>query len=172
MRNGSRAGRPRKPTAVHRLAGTFRPDRHGGDEPTPAASTGRAPETLTEAERAVWVRVSKTLRAVGLLTVADRDALARYCEATVEYEMARRELLDHGVVVTFGGQTIRSPWIGIRDVARKTMLDLMREFGMTPASRPRLGRPARGDGDAPDGATRQQPDNDLEKWRREFSHLN
>ena len=50
--------RPRKPTVVHRLEGTWRPDRHAGRQEPPAGlDPSKPPKWLSKEVRAVWREV-------------------------------------------------------------------------------------------------------------------
>lgn len=144
------AGRPPKPTMAKILAGTYRPDRAVVDEPMPAPSALDPPPELRAAERRVWSEIAPKLIRHGLLTELDRGALGRFCAAKVEYETARRKIRSSGgAVLVVNGARQRNPWIRIRDDAAKTLAEIGREFGMSPAARPKLGRTARGDDPPP-----------------------
>lgn len=151
MAIGNRGGgRPRLPTAVKAMRGTLRPDREPKDEPKPAPSSATAPPSLLAAERRVWNETAPILIANGLLTEADRETLARYCAAMVEWRNARRMIRKTGgPVIVVNGVQQRNQWVKLRDEAQKTLNEIAREFGMTPASRPKLGRAARGAGEDP-----------------------
>ena len=74
------AGRPRKPTRILKLAGTFRKDRHGDrfdsqiDPEVP-----NAPEWLTGEGLAEWDRLTGHIQYRRALAPIDRGALATYC---------------------------------------------------------------------------------------------
>src|SRR5215212_10210108 len=73
--------RPRKPTELHILQGTFHATKHGRDRPAGPKSDkpiGNPPPCLGPDEAAAWVEFCRDAPA-GLLTSADRAAL----EATV-----------------------------------------------------------------------------------------
>ena len=64
------AGRPRKPTALHKLQGTFRADRHNVSEPEAADATARLPrwaELTGEAEKC-YRRFAPMLASMRVLT--------------------------------------------------------------------------------------------------------
>jgi hypothetical protein len=68
----------RKPASIHRLQGTFRPDRHAPSPGRPAGSAaplGRCPSTLAPAARAVW---QETAKLAPWLRAADRQAVEVY----------------------------------------------------------------------------------------------
>lgn len=152
MALGNRGGRPRKPTALHKLHGTERPGRSSTDEPKPRALTRDDPPMTLEREGAeLWRDMVAELRQLGMLTQVDRAALAAYCAAFGRLAEARRQMRrSGGAVVKSSDGTLRlSPWFRIEKAASETLTRLAIEFGFTPASRPRLGRPARGGDDPP-----------------------
>lgn len=101
----------------------------------------QAPDHLNDEARAEWARVTAEFRAVGLLTVLDRAALAAYCVVYARWCKAERMTAKTSeVVATPNGSVQQSPWVSISNRSLDLMLKFMSEFGMTPASRPRLGR--------------------------------
>ena len=90
-RGGLVAGRPRKPTALKRLQGTYRPDRESADEPK-LEGHADPPDVLTAEALAEWERLAPDLEAIGLLTVADRAVFAVYCQAWADYNRLTDQL--------------------------------------------------------------------------------
>jgi phage terminase small subunit len=78
-------GQPPKPTALKALQETLRKDRVNLHEPTPDLSSLRPPPHLDEDAKKQWKAVAKERVKMGVLTTADRGALARYCELQVLY---------------------------------------------------------------------------------------
>lgn len=70
-------GRPPKPTAVHKSVGSFRSDRHGGDEP-PGIGVLAKPE-MSERAAWCWDQITEQLKANGAAT-ADAPLVIRLCE--------------------------------------------------------------------------------------------
>lgn len=92
-------GRPRKPTALHRIHGTDRPDRMNPHEPAPPlAVTERCPSWLRGRARSAWKWVYPRLRDMRVLTEADRDALALLCDAYGELIECRAVIAKFGRV--------------------------------------------------------------------------
>jgi len=133
------AGRPAKPAALKKLSGNPG-KRKMGAEPKFAEGAGmRCPRHLSEVAKREWRRVSAVLRETGMLTVADRTALAAYCQAYANWVEAEQHMQREGRVMTFesGYQQI-SPWANLAKTALAEMRQYMTEFGMTPSSRARV----------------------------------
>jgi phage terminase small subunit len=113
----------RKPTALKVLSGTLRPSRVNVNEPQPPPGA-KPPPWLPRGgpARKAWNRLAPELTAVGVLKSTDADALALVCMAMAEYQEA-----------------ITDP-VGWRrsDAAAKRLAVLLRDFGLTPATRGRV----------------------------------
>jgi phage terminase small subunit len=97
MSKGNRGGRPRKPTHLHVVDGTFRPDRHGDlvaarekIEAAKGAALLRPPAFLGPVGRAEFRRLAEQLRARGGIEQLDRDGLAALTRAWEELVEASR----------------------------------------------------------------------------------
>ena len=143
-------GRKPKPSIKSTLEGNPGKRPRNGREPTPSAGIPRCPKHLDDEARAEWFRTSKVLKNMGLLTLADRSALAAYCVAYSRWVEAERMVKKFGMVVKTPekGFPIKSPWLSIAEQSLETMRKLMVEFGLTPSSRSRIKVPE--DGDAAD----------------------
>lgn len=78
-----RTGRPPKPTALHKLHGTARPDRQlrrREREPQPVGDLVDAPSWLTASQREGWQYAIRHCPK-GVLKLLDRSALVRWVEA-------------------------------------------------------------------------------------------
>ena len=84
--------RPRKPTHLKIVAGTDRPDRRHKHEPQPRGSRLAPPGKLSPRARLAWVKASRLLHEMGVLTVADSFALQALCEAISDEHEARTAL--------------------------------------------------------------------------------
>jgi P27 family predicted phage terminase small subunit len=133
------AGRRPKPTALKILQGNPGKRALNKHEPKPTG-VPTCPSHLAAKAKAEWKRIGKELRAVGLLTVVDRAALAAYCTVYARWIDAEEQIQKFGTVIKSpkSGFPIANPYVGVSNTA----LDLMRkfcvEFGLTPASRTRL----------------------------------
>jgi hypothetical protein len=111
--------RPRKPTIVHRLEGTWRPDRHAGRQEPPAGmllEPSKPPKWLSKEVRAVWREVLASAPP-GLYGSADAmlvglyaTAIARYRSLLVDPDIPARELRIHeSHIALLGAQLALSP---------------------------------------------------------------
>jgi P27 family predicted phage terminase small subunit len=148
MAGNRNSGRRRQPAAAHRLAGTYRRDRHGAARPAPPAKVPGMPAWLSREAKAEWRRVSTELLALGLLTVIDRAALAAYCQAFAELMEATRMLEREGRIVdqdvmnkdgvVTGSVKKLHPAVRLQRDAFARVKAYLGEFGLTPSSRARL----------------------------------
>ena len=84
---------------------------------------------------------------MGLLSRADRPALAAYCTAWSRLVEAEGMVKKFGAIVKSPekGFPMKSPYLSIADQAMETMRKLMVEFGLTPSSRSRIKVPDGGE---------------------------
>lgn len=82
------AGRPRKPTKLHAVQGTYRSDRHGTNEPDPPVASLKPPAWLDADGRKVWRDLAPGFIEMGVLTEVDVEAFAHACS---KLATARRE---------------------------------------------------------------------------------
>jgi P27 family predicted phage terminase small subunit len=108
------------------------------------------PRELTPLALDEWNRLAPELFRAGILTDADRGALAAYCQSWGDWVNARQQLIRDGIIVeTPNGFKQPSPWLSIANKAMANFMRYSSEFGLTPASRVRL-QIDPGDGDNPD----------------------
>jgi phage terminase small subunit len=117
-------GRKPKPTALKILDGTQK-CRINRSEPAIPPGSIDPPDWLDEVARKHWSELAPILHGAGILTSADRHALALLCES---FSRFRADPLE--------------------DKARDLYRRLSVEFGLTPSSRSRLKAPVEGPKDA------------------------
>ena len=118
-----------------------------GREPMPAGSLPTCPAHLSPTAKAEWKRLARSLNGVGLLTQADRAALAAYCQAYGRWVEAERQLAETPTLLrTPSGYVQQSPWLTVANKQLELMARFMAELGLTPSSRSRLGVVAASDG--------------------------
>ncbi len=133
-------GRKPKPTTIRLLEGNPGKRPINEREPSPPEGLPECPAFLDDDARAEWDRTSKVLSEMGLLSVADRSALAAYCTAYSRWLKAEEQVKKFGTIVKSPdkGFPMKSPYLTIADQALETMRKFMVEFGLTPSSRSRI----------------------------------
>ena len=130
-------GRKPKPTTLKILDGN--PGRRplNDREPLMPAEVPECPDFLDDEARAEWFRMAKVLQDMGLLSLADRAALAAYCVVYSRWVTAERQVQRLGTIVKSPQKNfpMKSPYLTVADQALETMRKFMVEFGLTPSSR-------------------------------------
>lgn len=133
---GIRGTRP-TPTAILRLRGsTLLP--HRGGEPV---TTEHGPATVLPEVAAdpiaseTYARLLLDLRSLGLFASEDYISHNHYALAHSEWTRANQMVTDGGLITDSPQGRYKNPAITVRDAARTEMMRLVREFGLTPASR-------------------------------------
>ena len=133
-------GRKPKPTVLKLLEGN--PGKRPLNEHEPPAPEGMpdCPDYLDDTARAEWDRTAQVLMEMGLLSRADRTALAAYCTAYSRWVKAEEQVRKYGAIVKSPekGFPMKSPYLTVADQALETMRKLMVAFGLTPSSRSRI----------------------------------
>lgn len=100
----------------------------------------RCPAHLSGAARTEWRRLATPLHEAGLLTLADRAALAAYCQAWARWVEAEEHLSKTPPLLkTPSGYVQQSPWLSVANKQMELMGRYMTELGLTPVARTRLG---------------------------------
>jgi P27 family predicted phage terminase small subunit len=133
-------GRPPKPATLHWLAGDPSKIRFKRPEPVPPEGIPKCPEHLDAVAKDEWEYTTKQLQDMGLLSLADRTALALYCECYSRYRNAADHVAKYGSVILSPNKKypLVSPY---ETVMRKSLKDChtwLIEFGLTPAARARM----------------------------------
>ena len=132
---GKRGPRP-TPSSLLEERGSWRAKERVKDgEPQLAVCKQPAPEWLDDEARPYWDEISELLADIGVLTKADRWALALLCDQLVTYLAAREIVRQEGMTIETVRGMVKNPaevqmqkaWAGIMKAAA--------EFGMTPSSR-------------------------------------
>ena len=139
-------GQKPKPTALKKLHGNPGHRTLNKNEPKPTGTTG-PPAWLDPVAKAEWRRMRSRLERLDLLTPADRATFAAYCSAYSALARAEKFLNSPAAGGSFHYETAGGalkPWpeVAIANAARDQVRKLAAEFGMTPAERSRVGRPA------------------------------
>lgn len=136
-------GRPRKPTALRVLEGNRGKRDLPANEPIPEPPDDCPPPPppwLTHrVARAEWVRLSRELWLLGLLTRLDVTALATYCRTYATFVEAQEEVRARGILLTLkNGSKIQNPALNIMKATARDLMKFANEFGMTPSGRSRI----------------------------------
>lgn len=91
-----RRGPPKKPTTLKIAAGNPGKRPLNPREPKPKTDEPPMPLWLSERAQAEWRRIVPELLAIGLLARIDQAALASYCQAYAEAEIATRTIETEG----------------------------------------------------------------------------
>jgi phage terminase small subunit len=90
----------------------------------------RAPESLSETERAIFAAVVKACEAKHFRQ-SDLPLLCRFCELTALADQAASELRQHGAVIN--GRA--SPWIVVQEKCVRGLVALSMRLRLSPQSR-------------------------------------
>ena len=135
-------GRKPKPTAIRRLDGNPGKRPFNATEPIPPDSMPTCPPHLSDEAVDEWDRLGPVLHAMGVVTMADRAALAAYCQAYGRWVEAEERLRETPLLLkTPSGYVQQSPWLSVSNKQLELMGRFMVELGLTPASRSRLALP-------------------------------
>ena len=140
----ARTGRPAIPTQLKILRGNPGKRKLPADEPKPPATGIEMPDYLGQVARCRWQIMLPILEAVRVMTRADVEALARYCD-TYEWWLATREKLrkegDTYPILNDKGEVkyiAQRPEVAIAHKLAAQLHTLESDFGLTPSSRTKL----------------------------------
>ena len=137
----AKTGRPRTPTKLKILRGTFRKDRAPKREPNPR-STKRVPAPpsyLGTVAKAEWRAVAAELHRQGLLTRVDRSVLASYCQMHAREQACGKVVDEMGTTfMTEKGYVVQRPEVAMEQKYAALKKQFAAEFGFTPSSRSRI----------------------------------
>ncbi len=118
-----------KPTALRMLEGNAGKLAINHNEPQPTGQP-TCPDWLSIDAKRQWQRLAPILENCGILTAADRDTLAAYCEATGNYIEATKSV-QRGLFID--GKT--NPAINLQDKFLAQMAKFGTRLGLSPADR-------------------------------------
>lgn len=114
----------------------------------PPVAIPSCPNHFSPEAKAEWLRITKHLKRLGLVTQIDRAALAGYCSAWGDYVWAEKRIaeLNGGDATGEKGRVWDTPSgykqisvpLQIRNRALEMMAKFLAEFGMSPAARSRV----------------------------------
>jgi P27 family predicted phage terminase small subunit len=135
-------GPPPTPTAIKIVRGTVRSKRK--KEPQPPAAGIVMPPHLGEVAQAKWAELLPLLEGVRVMTDADVEALARYCD-TYEWWLATRAILKKEgctyPILNDAGEVkyiAQRPEVSIAHKLATQLRQLEQDFGLNPSARTSL----------------------------------
>lgn len=143
-----------------KLVGSRQPERHRRNEPEPVAGKPIKPQWLKGDSAKIWTKVLAQLEAMDVLTKADGAAIARYCKLFARWVKNSTFLDEYGETYPLKGDDgkvkciMQFPQVSIVRHLTTQILQLEREFGLTPSSRASLN--VEGISKTPKVATRQR----------------
>jgi P27 family predicted phage terminase small subunit len=148
-----RPGPAPQPTSLRILSGNPGKRKLNRSEARPRPLEPEKPNWLDRQAGAEWDKLAPMLFNLGLLTEADGDALAAYCQALAMLAKATRAVNRKGLtLVTPTGQVRTRPEVIIQQRALVIVRGYAEVFGLTPSSRSRIEIPEDGtEDDLPGG---------------------
>jgi P27 family predicted phage terminase small subunit len=135
-------GRKPKPTQLRIVEGNREHRPINENEAKFSPLEPECPDWLSDEAKAEWSRIVKELKTVGMLTLADRSALAGYCQAWARWSEAERVIDEKGTVFeTDSGYCQQRPEVVIAHKYLDKVIKFCAEFGLTPSSRGRIRLP-------------------------------
>lgn len=135
-------GRKRKPTKLKKLHGETDKRRLNEHEPELPEGAPPMPDTLCKIGRAKWADLCHTLEVFGLLNRVAHHSLELYCHTYANYLEALEACNRFGYVYaekTERGTDLKRNAYAIElHQARKELMSLQAEWGLTPSSASRL----------------------------------
>lgn len=132
---GKRGPKP-TPTKVLEARGSWRArGRQGEPKPALALTDQPAPGWISKQAKPHWQEISRMLVDTGILTAADRPALALLCDELAVYIHCRDTCWNEGFEVECAGGWKRHPLATQKDKSWAAVLKMFAEFGLTPSSR-------------------------------------
>src|SRR5579871_538079 len=135
-------GHNRKPSKLKAIEGNPGKRKSNRREPRPRPGLPERPCLEGEA-LAEWNRITPILEKMAVLTTADGAALAAYCKLHALKLKAESAVEKYGIVfakVDEAGVSVlrKNPAVAIVESTSRLIRSFLQEFGLTPASRPKV----------------------------------
>jgi len=129
-------GRPPVPTALKLLRDNPGKRPINDAEPLPPPIDATPPAGLEGLAAEKWHEMVSLLSGMGVLTQADRHAVQRYCLMWEQWYNLEKHCREHGSTqLTSTGYSQVTAEATLVKSLRKELLEIERQFGMTPAAR-------------------------------------
>lgn len=138
---GRRGPIPKSRTAKI-LTGNFRRDRPSspGIIPTPSARAPRPPKDFTPEEREIWRYYAPELARIGLLDNLSLTSFTMLVQLLAQHQEVNQRLVREGLTYTTKRGIPRvNPLVSVEKKLWLSCFVMLKEFGLTPLSRQRLG---------------------------------
>ena len=131
-------GRPKKPLEKHKREGTFQACRHAG--PEPELVDPQEPEGLTGDALKMWRKYAPIIGEMGIYTKADELAFRMLCDSYALYVAACEDIEENGPYQTQVNRMgnvyyTDNPSVKQRSKHWREVIDICRQFGLTPSAR-------------------------------------
>lgn len=136
-------GPPPTPTAILKARGSWLP-RTRKKEPQLGKGVPQCPSWLDADAKKAWKDLVPVLDGMGVLTKAEKRALARYCDLSVEYERLAIFVAEHGSTYPIKNadgavqRLCQFPQAVRKMALADVLLRLEQQFGLTPSARTRI----------------------------------
>ena len=140
---GSRGPTP-TPTPIKLDRGSWRGVSESKKCVTAQTGKPRCPAWLDPKAKQAWKAIIPELEKLGVIATCDGKALALLCEAFAEWKNAKEKVSKMGEVIPIKNPDgslkylQQNPYVSIARKSGSDLLRLLREFGLTPASRTRI----------------------------------
>jgi P27 family predicted phage terminase small subunit len=137
MGGSGSGGQNKKPERQHKDNGTHRPGLHSS--PRLPVEAPAMPPDITGKAQAAWNILSRQLVEMGVVAAVDMVALRLLCESIRVYMEADDEVQKYGITymeeTKAGEKRVQNPACRVRNSAWAQVTTMLRQFGLTPASR-------------------------------------
>lgn len=97
------------------------------------------PDHLSDSAKVHWEKVTQQMDEAGVLSVADADVLAMYCEEYVLWISEKQKLLEEGTIVDGArGGKVKNPRTTLVNSLRTNVITLQKQLGLTPQTRKKI----------------------------------
>lgn len=129
-------GRPPVPTSLKLVRGNPGKRPINAAEPIPPKADMAPPPGLEGVALEKWNEMTALFSAMGVFTQADRHPLQRYCLMWEQWQQLEKHCREHGSTqLTSTGYSQITAEATLAKSLRKELLEIERQFGMTPAAR-------------------------------------
>lgn len=107
----------------------------------PAADAVRAPSWLSKEARKIWRRAVKALGPLEILTNADVEQLAVFCDSAARYAECSRLIAEQGIIVDGPRGPMQNPAVSAQAKYAAIVARLGSKFGLDPSGRASIAIP-------------------------------